>query len=142
MFATLDDIYIRFGRTNVLAVANLDALDVESDSAEIEKRIIYFIRQAYEMVCDALRQGSYSPETITEPYPQTLVNLNCEVAYIQMYRAKHSEDETAPDAYQTLEENASKLMRSIQGGAVRFHAGVQRAMSIPVNVDANFMKKR
>jgi hypothetical protein len=142
MFATLTDIYIRFGKENVLPTGNFDADDPYDPAGveRIEVRINYFLRQAYEIICDALRQGAYEADTIPEPYPQTLVNLNCEVAYINMYRAKHSNDETTPDAYSLLENNAYRLIRNIQGGAVRFNKSIKRAMSVPCNVDASVVK--
>jgi len=142
MFATLKDIYLRFGKENVLATANLDADDPFSPAGrkQIESRIYYFLKQAYETICDALRQGTYEADTIQKPYPKTLVNLNCEVAYVQMYQARHSNDETPPDAYSTLENNVYRMIRNIQGGAVRFDKSIKRAVSIPFNVDANFAK--
>ena len=141
MFATIQDLYIRFGKANVLRVANFDAVD-EYDpdtAADIEPRLTYFLEQAYEFICDALRQGTYDPDSVTEPYPQTLVNLNCEVAFIKIYRTKHSDDETVSDAYRALEEDCNRLIRDIRSGNVRFRSGIHRAMSIPANVNASLM---
>ena len=141
MFASKKQFYIRFGRENALAAANLDAHD-QTDPAgvkKIEQRIDYFLQQSYELICDALRQGTYEVDAISEPYPQTLVNLNCEIAWIQMYRTKHSNDETAPDAFTVLEEQAYRLVRNIQGGAVRFDKRLRRASSIPFLADASLL---
>ena len=141
MFATIQDLYTRFGKANVLRVANFDAVDEYGADADasIEPRLIYFLEQAYEFICDALRQGTYDPDSVTEPYPQTLVNLNCEVAFIKIYRTKHSDDETVSDAYRVLEEDCNRLIRDIRSGNVRFRSGIRRAMSIPANVNASLM---
>ena len=138
MFATLTDIYIRFGRENVLGVANFDALDLlDSDSVSlVESRIEYFLEQTFEFICDALRQGAYEVDAIEEPYPKTLVNLNSELVYIRLYRARNSQDESTPDAYRLLEEECTNLIRRIHGRAVRFDKRVSQAVSIPGNVDA------
>jgi phage gp36-like protein len=143
MFATIQDLYLRFGKANVLRIANFDAFDETdpNDVAKIEPRLTYFLEQAYEAICDALRQGTYDPDTIEKPYPQTLVNLNCETAFIRLYRTKHSDDETVSDAYRILEEECNRLIRDIRTGAVRFRKGIQRAMSIPASVNASLAGK-
>jgi len=133
MFATIQDLYIRFGRENVLSAANFDALDTTDPASipVIETRIAYFLQQAYDLLANALRQGSYDPDGFSAPYPATLVNANSEIAFMQIYRTRHSEDETTPDAYKTIEDNNFRLVRDIQGGAVRFAADIARAKSFP-----------
>lgn len=138
MFATIQDLYMRFGKANVIRTANvesLDELDSETEST-LEPRLLYFLNQAYERVCDSLRQGSYNPQDFTPPYPQTLVNLTCETAYIALYQTKHSHDETAPDAFKMLYESNNALLRNIQGGVVRFDTKIPKALSLPANVTA------
>jgi len=141
MFASKKQFYGRFGYDNGLAAANLDGLDPTdpADVKKIELRINYFLKQAYALICDALRQGTYEVDAITKPYPQTLVNLNCEIAWVQLYRAKHCNDETAPDAFNVLEEQAYRLVRNIQGGAVRFDKRIRRAASIPILANASLL---
>jgi len=136
MFATIQDLYIRFGRENVLSAANFDALDTTDPASipVIESRIAYFLQQAYDLLANALRQGSYDPDGFSAPYPATLVNANSEIAFMQIYRTRHSEDETTPDAYKTIEDNNFRLVRDIQGGAVRFSSDIARAKSFPAVV--------
>jgi len=139
MFATIEDLYIRFGKANVIRTANfdsLDELDPETESA-VAERLEYFLQQAYELICDSFRQGSYDPDEFEPPYPQTLVNLNCETAYIALYRTRHSHDETVPDAFQMLINANDALLRNIQGGAVRFAKQIPKAFSLPANVDTS-----
>ena len=141
-YASIQDLYLRFGKHNVIRTANIDGLDELDPLTEVAvaERIEYFLQMACEQINDALRQGSYNPDHFTVPYPLTLVNLNMEMAYVALYRSKHSSDESPPDAFQALAEGTGRLIRDVQGGAVRFEKSVPKAMSIPANVNASILK--
>jgi len=144
VFAKVEDLYMRFGKANVIRTANFEGLDEVDPATEsaVSSRLEYFLQQAYESICDSFRQGSYDPDEFTPPYPQTLVNLNCETAYIALYRTRHSQDETVPDAFQMLVNSNDALLRNIQGGAVRFAKRIPKALSLPTTVSTSLTNKK
>ena len=138
-YATIENLYLRFGKHNVIRNANIDGLDELDRKTErkVRPRLNYFLEMAFEQINDALRQGRYNPEDFTAPYPKTLVNLNMEMAYVALYRTRHSDDESPPDAFSALADSTVATIRNIQAGVVRFDNSIPKAMSIPANVNAS-----
>ena len=128
-YATLNDIFLRWGETNVRDAANLNADDPKS--AKVTKRIKYFLEiQSHEIEARLLGCAYKVPFS---PVPPIIRTLCAELAYIAMYRVKHSTDSTAPDPFMYVTQRHNQIFADIH--ARRFRLGIeQHTIDIPLVV--------
>ena len=128
-YATLNDIFQRWGETNVRDAANLNADDPKS--AKVTKRIKYFLEiQSHEIEARLLGCAYKVPFS---PVPPIIRTLCAELAYIAMYRVKHSTDSTAPDPFMYVTQRHHQIFADIH--ARRLRLGIeQHTIDFPVVV--------
>jgi len=128
-YATLRDIFQRWGETNVRDTANLNADDPKS--AKVTKRIKYFLEiQSHEIEARLLGCAYKVP---FNPVPPIIRTLCAELAYIAMYRVKHSTDSTAPDPFMYVTQRHHQIFADIH--ARRLRLGIeQHTIDFPVVV--------
>jgi len=133
-YATLDDIFMRWGETNVRDTANLNADNPKS--VKVTKRIKYFLEiQSYEIEARLLGCAYKVP---FDPIPPVIRTLCAELAYIAMYRVKHSTDSTAPDPFMYVTQRHHQIFADIH--ARRLRLGIeQHSIDIPLVVGGKKM---
>ena len=86
-YATLQDIFMRWGETNVRDAANLNSDDPKSSA--VTRRIKHFLEiQSHEIEARLLGCAYKVP---FNPVPPVIRTLCAEMAYIAMYRVRHAE---------------------------------------------------
>ena len=129
VYATLNDIFLRWGKTNVRDAANLNADDPKS--AKVTKRIKYFLEIQSHEIEARLLGGAY--KVPFDPVPPVIRTLCAELAYIAMYRVKHSTDSTAPDPFMYVTQRHNQIFADIH--ARRLRLGNERhTVDIPLVV--------
>jgi hypothetical protein len=133
MFASINDIYERFGKRNVLQIANFESLDPEAEDFEknVIPRVNYFLDYAFELIKDSMRQGAYNPEKIGLPYPKILIFANAEIAYAEMYKAYHVQDLTPENPFNHLIEKNDLFLHRLQGGKIALETNISKQKSYP-----------
>jgi len=145
-YATVDDIFLRWGETNVRDAANLDSDDPKSET--VTGRIEYFLQITSDDIEARLLGCAY--KVPFEPVPSVIRTLCAELAYILMYRVKHSTDSTTPDQFMYVTARHNQIFADIH--ARRFRLGneehtldvplVVETKPVDVNQKTKFARKR
>ena len=131
-YATLQDIFMRWGETNVREIANINNAD-NLKSAIVTKRILYFLEtQSYEI--DARLRGC-AYKVPFDPIPPMIRVLCAEMAYIAMFHTTRSLPDGSPDPFVHVIAKHNQIFADIH--ARRFRLGTeQHAIDIPIVVGA------
>ena len=128
-YATLKDIFLRWGETNVRDAANVNG--DKPKSAAVTNRIKYFLQTQSDEIEARLRGCAY--KVPFDPVPPVIRTLCVELAYIQMYRVRHSTDATATDPFQYVTARHNQIFADIH--ARRFRLGAeQHTVDVPIVV--------
>ena len=130
-YATLDDIFQRWGETNVRDAANFNADD--PNSSAVTRRIKHFLR-IYSAEIEARLLGC-AYEVPFKPVPPIIRTLCAELAYIAMYRVRHSTDSTAPDPFMYVTQRHNQIFADIHARRLRL-GNEQHTLDVPVVVGA------
>ena len=134
-YATLNDIFQRWGETNVRDAANFNADD--PNSATVTKRIRHFLR-IYSAEIEARLLGC-AYEVPFKPVPPIIRTLCAELAYIAMYRVRHSTDSTAPDPFMYVTQRHNQIFADIHARRLRL-GNEQHTLDVPLVVGAKLKK--
>jgi phage gp36-like protein len=135
-YAALTDIFQRWGEVNVREAANFNSIDPAS--GEVTQRIEYFLELATNEIESRLLGCTY--DMPFNPVPAVINTICCEMAYILMYRVRHSTDSTSPDQFAFLTARHDRIFSDIH--ARRFRLGKEKhTIDIPgiVGVNAKVM---
>jgi phage gp36-like protein len=136
-YATLQDIFLRWGETNVRDAANLNADNPRS--AIVTRRIKYFLEMQSHEIDARLRGCAY--KVPFDPVPPVIRTICAEMAYIAMYRVKHSKSQSDPPADPFMYVTAKHKQIFADIHARRFRLGVEEhTVDIPVVVGAKPLK--
>jgi|GEM_PF-3116026 len=136
-YATLRDIFLRWGETNVRDAANVNS--VNPKSIAVTKRIKYFLEIQSHEIEARLRGCAY--KVPFDPVPPMIRTLCAELAYIAMYRIRHSQDDTSTDPFIHLTAKDNQIFADIH--ARRFRLGTeQHSIDIPVVVGGKPLRKK
>jgi phage gp36-like protein len=128
-YATLRDIFQRWGETNVRDAANLNSDDPMS--ATVTNRIKYFLKIQSDEIEARLLGCAY--KVPFKPIPPVIRTLCAELAYIAMYRVRHSTDSTAPDPFMYVTQRHNQIFADIH--ARRLRLGIeQHTLDVPMVV--------
>ena len=128
-YATLNDIFLRWGETNVREAANFNSDD--PNSAKVTARIKHFLQIHSNEIEARLLGCAY--KVPFKPVPPVIRTLCAELAYIAMYRVRHSTDSTAPDPFAYVTARHNQIFADIH--ARRFRLGSeQQSVDVPVVV--------
>jgi phage gp36-like protein len=128
-YATLKDIFLRWGETNVRDAANLNADN--SKSVKITNRIKHFLQIHSDEIEARLMGCAY--KIPFDPVPPVIRNLCVELAYIALYRVKHSTDSTAPDPFAYVTARHNQIFADIHARRLRL-GGEQQSIDVPMIV--------
>ena len=136
-YATLQDIFMRWGETNVRDAANLNADNPKS--AVVTRRIKYFLEiQSHEIEARLLGCAYKVP---FNPIPPVIRTLCAEMAYIAMYRVRHSQSQSDPPADPFMHITAKHKQIFADIHARRFRLGVEEhTVDIPIVVGGKPLK--
>jgi len=125
-YATLQDIFQRWGEMNVRDAANVGSDNLKS--SKVTKRINYFLQLQSEEIDGMLLGCPY--KVPFDPVPLVIRNLCAEMTYIAMYRIRHSQDNTGTDPFASVTAGHARLFADIH--ARRFRLGmVKQSINIP-----------
>jgi len=128
-YATLADIFLRWGETNVRDAANFNADEPKSRS--VTARIKHFLQIHSDEIEARLLGCAY--KVPFDPVPPVIRTLCVELAYIAMYRVRHSTDSTAPDPFLYVTQRHNQIFADIH--ARRFRIGSERqSVDVPMVV--------
>jgi phage gp36-like protein len=128
-YATLQDIFQRWGETNVREVANLNNDDPKS--IKVTKRIKYFLEMQSSEIEARLLGCAY--KVPFNPGPPIIRTLCVELAYIAMYQVRRSTDSTAPNPFMHLTARHDQIFADIH--ARRLRLGIeQHSIDVPLVV--------
>ena len=131
-YATLDDIFQRWGETNVRDAANFNA--DEPNSVAVTKRIKHFLKiQSHEIEARLLGCAYKVPFC---PVPPVIRTLCAELAYIAMYRVRHSTDSTAPDPFMYITQRHNQIFADIHARRLRL-GNEEHTLDVPLVVGKN-----
>ncbi|GHT19077.1 hypothetical protein FACS1894189_7660 [Planctomycetales bacterium] len=119
-YGTQTDIFQRWGEVNVREAANFNS--IEPTDAEVTQRIVYFLELATDEINSRLLGCTYNMPF--DPVPSVIRTICCEMAYILMYRVRHSTDSTAPDQFAFLTARHDRIFSDIH--ARRFRLGQEK----------------
>jgi phage gp36-like protein len=128
-YATLNDIFMRWGETNVRDTANLNADNPKS--AKVTKRIKYFLEIQSHEIEARLRGCAYNVPF--NPVPQVIRTLCAELAYIAMYRVRHSTDSTTPDPFMYVTQRHNQIFADIHARRLRLGTE-EHSLDVPLVV--------
>jgi phage gp36-like protein len=128
-YATLRDIFFRWGETNVRDTANLNADDPQS--TQVTRRIKYFLEIQSDEIEARLLGCAY--KVPFNPVPLVIRTLCAELAYIAMYRVKHSTDSTAPDPFMYLTQRHNQIFADIHARRLRL-GNEEHTLDVPLVV--------
>jgi phage gp36-like protein len=128
-YATLKDIFLRWGETNVRDAANFNA-DVPK-SARVTNRIKHFLQIHSDEIEARLLGCAY--KVPFKPVPPIIRTLCVELAYIAMYRVRHSTDTTAPDPFAPITARHHQIFADIHARRIRL-GSEQHTVDVPVVV--------
>jgi hypothetical protein len=129
-YATLEDIFLRWGETNVRDMANLDSDNPRS--LVVTERIEYFLQIQSDEIEARLLGCAY--KVPFDPIPPVIRTLCAELAYLAMYRVRHSTDGTAPDPFMYVTQRHNQIFADIH--ARRFRLGGERhSFDVPLIVE-------
>ncbi|MCL2005821.1 MAG: DUF1320 family protein [Planctomycetaceae bacterium] len=130
-YATLQDIFQRWGETNVREAANINADNPKS--VAVTRRIKYFLEMQSHEIEARLRGCAY--KVPFDPIPPMIVVLCAEMAYIAMFHSKRSLPDGSPDPFVHVIAKHNQIFADIH--ARRFRLGTeQHAIDIPMVVGA------
>jgi phage gp36-like protein len=136
-YATLRDIFQRWGETNVRDAANLNA--DEPKSAAVTKRIKYFLQAQSDEIEARLLGCAY--RVPFKPIPPVIRTLCAELAYIAMYRARHSTDSTAQDPFMYVTQRHNQIFADIHARRLRF-GNDQHTLDVPMVVEEKEVRRK
>ncbi|MDR0522515.1 MAG: DUF1320 domain-containing protein [Planctomycetaceae bacterium] len=129
-YATLTDIFNRWGEQNVRDAANVDGDNPQSPP--VTARINYFLQIASDEIEARLLGCAY--KVPFSPIPNPIRTLCAELAYINMYRVRHSTDSTAPDPFMYVTARHNQIFADIHGR--RFRLGTEdHTIDIPLIIN-------
>jgi phage gp36-like protein len=126
-YATLQDIFLRWGETNVRDAANFNA-DVPK-SAKVTTRIKHFLQIQSDEIEARLLGCAY--KVPFNPVPPVIRTLCAELAYIAMYRVRHSTDTTAPDPFAHVTARHNQIFADIHARRLRLGTE-QQSVDVPM----------
>ena len=126
-YATLSDIFLRWGETNVRDAANFNA-DVPK-SAKVTNRIKHFLQIHSDEIESRLLGCAY--KVPFNPVPPVIRTLCTELAYIAMYRVRHSTDTTAPDPFAYVTARHNQIFADIHARRLRL-GGESHTIDVPM----------
>ena len=129
-YATLEDIFLRWGETNVRDAANFNA--DEPDATEITERIEYFLQIHSDEIEARLAGCAY--QVPFDPVPPVIRTLCAELAYIAMYRVRHSTDSTAVDQFAYTSTRHNQIFADIHARRLRL-GGEMQSVDVPKVVE-------
>jgi phage gp36-like protein len=131
-YACLDDMFLRYGRTNTLDAANFDRIDLDEEETRrtVEYRVCAFLQKASAEIDAHLRGGTYEVN-FSRPYDPIIVNLCCEIAYISLYTVRHSSDGTEVNPFALTLQEHKILYANIMGRRMRLNDDGEHTMDIP-----------
>ena len=133
-YATLKDIFLRWGETNVRDAANFNADDPKS--RRVTSRIKHFLQIHTDEIEARLLGCAYKvPFEIVPPLIRTLC---VELAYISMYRVRHSSDTTAPDPFLYVTQRHNQIFADIHARRLRLGSEPQ-SIDVPMVVGGKFL---
>ena len=128
-YATLADIFLRWGETNVRDAANFNA--DEPKSRAVTARIKHFLQIHSDEIEARLLGCAY--KVPFNPVPPVIRTLCVELAYIAMYRVRHSTDTTAPDPFMYVTQRHNQIFADIHARRLRL-AGEEQSVDVPMVV--------
>ena len=128
-YATLADIFLRWGETNVRDAANFNADDPKSRT--VTARIKHFIQIHSDEIEARLLGCAY--KVPFDPVPPVIRTLCVELAYIAMYRVRHSTDSTAPDPFAYVTARHNQIFADIHARRLRL-GSEQQSIDVPMVV--------
>jgi phage gp36-like protein len=128
-YATLNDIFRRWGETNVRDTANFNGDD--PNSVTVTRRIRHFLKICSAEIEARLLGCAY--DVPFKPVPLVIRTLCAELAYITMYRVRRSTDSTAPDPFMYVTQRHNQIFADIH--ARRLRLGSERhTVDVPLVV--------
>jgi phage gp36-like protein len=128
-YATLQDIFLRWGETNVREIANFNSDNPKS--AKVTKRIKYFLEiQSHEIEARLLGCAYKVP---FHPVPPIIRTLCAELAYIAMYQVRHSTDSTAPNPFMHITARHHQIFADIHARRLRL-GNEEHSLDVPLVV--------
>jgi len=128
-YATLQDIFLRWGETNVRDAANFNA--DEPKSVAVTKRIKHFLQIHSDEIEARLLGCAY--KVPFHPVPPVIRTLCVELAYIAMYRVRHSTDTTATDPFLYVTQRHNQIFADIHARRLRL-GSEQQSVDVPIVV--------
>jgi len=128
-YATLKDIFLRWGETNVRDAANFNA--DEPKSRMVTARIKQFLQIHSDEIEARLLGCAY--KVPFEAVPPIIRTLCVELAYIAMYRVRHSTDATAPDPFLYVTQRHNQIFADIHARRLRL-GSEQQSVDVPMVV--------
>ena len=128
-YATLADIFLRWGETNVRDAANFNA--DEPKSRAVTARIKHFLQIHSDEIEARLLGCAY--KVPFHPVPPVIRTLCVELAYIAMYRVRHSTDTTAPDPFLYVTQRHNQIFADIHARRLRL-GSEQQSVDVPMVV--------
>ena len=128
-YATLQDIFLRWGETNVRDAANFNA--DEPKSRRVTARIKHFLQIHSDEIEARLLGCAY--EVPFNPVPPVIRTLCAELAYIAMYRVRHSTDSTTPDPFAYVTQRHNQIFADIHARRLRL-GSEQQSVDVPMVV--------
>ena len=128
-YATLADIFLRWGETNVRDAANFNA--DEPKSRAVTARIKHFLQIHSDEIEARLLGCAY--KVPFNPVPPVIRTLCVELAYIAMYRVRHSTDTTAPDPFLYVTQRHNQIFADIHARRLRL-GSEQQSVDVPMVV--------
>jgi phage gp36-like protein len=129
-YATLQDIFLRWGETNVRDAANFNA--DKPKSVRVTRRIKHFLQIHSDEIEARLLGCAY--KVPFESVPPVIRTLCAELAYIAMYRVRHSTDSTAPDPFAYVTARHNQIFADIHARRLRLGTE-QQSVDVPMVVD-------
>lgn len=127
-YATKDDLFIRFGKSNIVQWSDVEN---NQDETEIDRRIAWSIEQAEEEINERLRESPYQ-FPLTEKIPLSIRKTCSEIAAIYLYDSRRiNDDKEGLDELSMIREGIDEYFRQIIGG--------KRILDLPRSTDIPFI---
>jgi phage gp36-like protein len=112
VYATCDDLYMIFGRSNVDKWSDVDN---DQDESLMRERKAWALHLASRELDDALRSGPYGTP-FELPYPTTLIDATARLAGVLLYESRGLVDEESTSVMQPHRDRVLRFTKRVLGG--------------------------